>query len=223
MKKKSRATAASSTRKDQRQKILAALLSQVPFDGWTETAYANALKQIKMPRDEADQQFPDGVRDCVEYFGATTDEAMQQHINNERSFARMRVRDKVTFAVRARLEILAPNREAMRRLMVWYAMPQHMSQGVKRFYKTVDMIWIAAGDTATDYNFYSKRILLAAVLKATTLFWFSDETPGFTATWDFLDRRIADVMKLGKSISLLKEFKPSEIVDLVRDKIKKAI
>lgn len=208
---------------DLRDKILQAMLSQAPFDGWTETAYGSALQQTGITRAEANKQFSEGLRDCVEYFGITTDEAMQARIKAERGFDRMRVRDKITFGVRARLEILKPHREAMRRLMIWYAMPQHIPMGLKRFYQTVDMIWAAAGDTSTDYNFYTKRILLAAVLKSTLLFWLSDESKNNTATWDFLDRRIADVMKLGKSISLLKEFKPSEIVDLIRDKIQKAL
>jgi ubiquinone biosynthesis protein COQ9 len=203
--------------------ILDSMLAVVPFEGWTESAYAEALKQAGASRAGADDFFPNGVRDVVAFFGNRADEAMQKRIEAERGFARMRVRDKVTFAVRARLEALAPAREAMRRLMVWYAMPHHFATGIKRVYKTVDLIWKASGDTSTDYNFYTKRMLLSGVLKAVVLFWLSDDSPGQTATWEFLDRRIGEVMKLGKSISLLKEFKPSEIVDLVRDKVRKAI
>jgi len=221
MKKKSRSPSPSSNAL--RGRILDSILAQAPFDGWTEAAYSSALKQIGIPRIDADKQFPQGLRDIVEFFGAQTDEAMQKRIDSERGFARLRVRDKITFAVRARLEALTPHREAMRRLMIWYAMPHHMPLAIKRVYKTVYLIWLAAGDTSTDYNFYTKRILLAGVLKTTLLFWLSDDSPKNQATWDFLDRRIADVMKLGKSISLLKEFKPTEIVDLVRDKIRKAI
>lgn len=206
-----------------RRKILDSLLAHVPFDGWTEAAYANALRDSKITMSAANACFPEAIRDCVEYFGDVIDEAMQKRIDFERGFERLRVRDKITFAVRARLEHLAPHREALRRLMIWYAMPHHMPMGIKRFYKTVDLIWTAAGDTSTDYNFYTKRILLAAVVKATLLFWLNDETPNNAATWDFLDRRIADVMKLGKGLSLMKEFKPSEVVELVRNKIKKAI
>ena len=214
---------ATSKKTDARHKIVQALLQQVAFDGWTETAYAAALKQAHMTRAEADKHFPGGLADCVEYFAVSVDEGMQERIKAERNFARMRVRDKITFAVRARLEIMLPHREAVRRLMLWYAMPLHMPSGARRFYRAVDMIWVAAGDTSTDYNFYTKRVLLSAVLKATILFWLGDETPGCSATWDFLDRRIGDVMKLGKTIGLLKEFKPSELADMLRDRLRNAI
>jgi ubiquinone biosynthesis protein COQ9 len=206
-----------------RRRLMESVLAQVPFDGWTDASYAAALQQTGIARAEADKQFPHGLSDVVEFFGASADAEMQKRIEAERDFARLRVRDKVAFGVRARLEPLTPHREALRRLMVWYALPHHMVRGIKRFYKTVDLIWLAAGDTSTDYNFYTKRILLASVLKATTLFWLNDESPHNQASWDFLDRRISDVMKLGKSISLLKEFKASEIVGMVKEKIRKAM
>ena len=131
-----------------------------------------------------------------------------------------RVRDKIAFAVRTRLEYLTLQREAVRRLMMWYALPLHLPLGIRRLAKTVDLMWRAAGDTSTDYNFYTKRILLSAVLKATIIYWLDDETPGCAASWQFLDRRISEILKVGKSISLLKEFTPEEVVGFVKKKMK---
>lgn len=223
MSKKTRPLLSSAADPAMRRRVLESILKQVPFDGWTDTSYAAALQQTGITRTVADRLFPQGLSDVVELFGSMADEAMQKRLKEERGFDRFRVRDKVAFAVRARLEALAPHREALRRLMVWYALPHHVPLGFRRFYKTIDLIWVAAGDTATDYNFYTKRMLLGGVLKAVTLFWLNDESPQSAATWDFLDRRMADAMKLGKSISLLKEFRPAEIVDMVRDKIRKAV
>lgn len=223
MKKKPRKSPAPTPKPASRNRVLDAVLALAPFEGWTETAYAAALKEVGVTRAEADKLFPDGLRDVVELFGEETDAAMQKRIAAHHGFPRLRVRDKITFGVRVRLENLAPHREAMRRLMLWYALPHHVPTALKRMMKTVDAIWVAAGDTSTDYNFYTKRILLAGVVKATVIFWLGDESDGHAATWEFLDNRIGDVMKLGKSISLLKEFKPSELADMVREKIRKSI
>jgi ubiquinone biosynthesis protein COQ9 len=38
--------------------------------------------------------------------------------------------------------------------------------------------------------------LLAGVVGSTTLFWLDDDSEGGTETSDFLDRRIADVMRI---------------------------
>ena len=201
-----------------RNALVESIVAQVPFDGWTEAAYENGLTQAGIDADKAARLFPEGLRDVIEAFGTMADEAMLARMQSYAGFARLRVRDKVAFGVRARLEYLAPHRLAMRRLMAWYLVPTHAPLGLKRLAHSVDLIWKAAGDTATDYNYYTKRILLGAVVKATVLFWLSDESPDSRASWDFLDRRIAEVLRLGKSISLLKEFSPSEIGDFVRRK-----
>lgn len=218
MKKKPSSVPLTRANNDKKQRLLQAILPQVAFDGWTEAAYVRALKLANLSRGEADLLFPQGVRDVIELFGTLADDAMEQRIQDEPGFARLRVRDKITFALRARLEAWQPHREAVRRMMYWYALPFNLPLGVKRLYKTVDLMWRAAGDTATDFNFYTKRALLAGVLKATILFWLDDETPDCTASWEFLDRRIGDIMKMGKTISLMKEWKPAEIVEMVRKK-----
>jgi ubiquinone biosynthesis protein COQ9 len=205
-----------------RHKILTAVLTQVPFDGWAEAAYARGVEQAGIKRGEADLLFAKGIRDVIDLFGEMIDAAMIKAIDDEAGYSRMKVREKIAFGVRTRLEILMPNRESMRRLVYWYAMPFHVPLGAKRLYKTIDLIWRAAGDTSTDFNFYTKRGLLAAVLKTTMLFWFDDETPGCSATWEFLDRRISEVLKVGKTISLAKEWKPAEIFEMVRDRLKRA-
>jgi ubiquinone biosynthesis protein COQ9 len=102
--------------------------------------------------------------------------------------------------VRARLEQLAPHREAVRRALSYLALPQNAALGAKCLYRTVDAIWYAAGDTATDYNFYTKRLLLAGVYSSTVLFWLNDKSEGYAETWAFLDRRIAEVVKLGGAL-----------------------
>ena len=63
---------------------------------------------------------------------------------------------------------------------------------------TVGNVVSAAGDTSTDYNFYSKRALLAGVYSATLLYWLNDKSEGYEATWAFLERRVADVLKVPK-------------------------
>lgn len=209
-------------KKRMQQQILQAVLTQVPFDGWTEAAFARGIEQAGINGGEAGLLFPGGVRDVIDLFGETADQAMQARIGAEPGFARLRVREKIAFAVRARLDYLTPHREAMRRLMYWYAMPLHAPLGLKRLAKTVDLMWRAAGDTATDFNFYTRRMLLAGVLKTTMLFWFDDETPDCRASWDFLDRRIGEVLKVGKTISLMKEWKPSEIADMLKRKLQRA-
>ncbi len=60
-------------------------------------------------------------------------------------------------------------------------------------------IWYAAGDAATDFSFYSKRLTLAAVYGATLLYWLEDRSESFADTRAFIDKRLADVARIGRA------------------------
>ena len=117
-----------------------------------------------------------------------------------RDLAKMRVRDRITMGVRVRLELLAPYREAVGRGLSFLALPIHTPLAAKCLYRSVDAIWRAAGDTSTDYNFYTKRLLLSGVYSSTVLFWLNDRSPDRVETWSFLDRRIENALRLGGTL-----------------------
>jgi len=198
------------------QKILDSVLAAVPREGWTAQSFLAGVKASGIRAAEADKIFPQGIADIVAAFHGSINEAMQARIAQKRNFAAMRVRDKVTFAVRARLEAVAKNRDAMRRLLVWAVMPQHIRQSTALLWQAADAIWIAAGDRSTDYNYYTKRLLLIAVMKSVLSFWLNDESAGCAESWDFLDRRIADVMTIGKGMSVIKTVGLSDIIGFVK-------
>ncbi|WP_374298103.1 COQ9 family protein, partial [Sphingomonas sp.] len=83
------------------------------------------------------------------------------------------------------------------------AMPLNAALALKLLYRTVDAIWYAAGDNATDFNFYTKRGLLAGVYSATLLYWLNDRSQDCADTWAFLDRRIEEVMQVPKLLGRL--------------------
>ena len=58
-----------------------------------------------------------------------------------------------------------------------------------------------------DFNFYTKRALLSGVYSATVLYWLNDNSEDFEKTWQFLDRRIDDVMQIEKFKAQMRENK----------------
>lgn len=182
----------------QRERILLATLRHVPFDGWSHRALAAGLAETGLAEGTALRAFPGGVPELVEYFSTYTD-ALMIAVLDKTDLAGMRVRDRIAAGVRVRLDLLARHREAVRRTCAYLALPPNVSLGLRCLYRTVDAIWRAAGDTATDFNFYTKRALLAGVYSATLLYWLGDESEDFTDTLAFLDRRIADVMEFEKA------------------------
>lgn len=179
----------------ERQALLAAMLAHVPFDGWTAKALSAAAADCGYDSGLLQRAFPGGAPEALEAWVAETDRAMLAVLAG-RDLETMKVRDRVRTAIVIRFELVAAHREAIRRALALEALPQHAPRALAQLYRTVDAIWYAAGDTATDFNFYSKRLLLAGVYGTTLLHWLDDKSEGFASTADFLDRRLADVMRI---------------------------
>ena len=60
-------------------------------------------------------------------------------------------------------------------------------------------MWRAAGDTATDFNHYSKRMTLSAIYGSTLLVFVNDDSEGHADSRAFLARRVEDVMRFEKT------------------------
>jgi len=187
-----------------RRAIIEAMLPDVAFDGWSRTPIIAAASSLGLDEAAVGVLFPGGTRDMVAGFSRWADDRMLDALARQ-DLAALKVRERVAAALRARLAVLAPHREAVRRALTLLALPQYLGLGLRLLYHTVDAVWRAAGDTATDFNFYTKRGLLAGVHAATTLYWLDDRSPGSEATHAFLDRRLADVMTIPRLAARLRE------------------
>lgn len=189
----------------QREALLKATLPHVPFDGWTRTAFAAGVRDLGADAALADNAFPGGMAELLEFYHRIADLRMVEALG-ERDLATMKVRQRVALAVRLRLEDNAAHREAIRQALAFLALPQNATLGPTCLYRTVDAVWYAVGDKSTDFSFYTKRALLAGVYTSTVLFWLNDKSEGCVDTWSFLDRRIDDVMRIQKLRGRLDEF-----------------
>jgi ubiquinone biosynthesis protein COQ9 len=180
-----------------RKALLLAALPIVAFDGWTEQTLLEAARDLDIDAQEAKLLFPQGVADLLTAYSDWADEEMVAKLEAV-DLEPMKIRERITLAVRSRIEVLAENEEAARRASSLLALPTHAGVAARSVYRTVDLMWRAIGDTSTDFNFYSKRATLAGVFGSTLLCWLSDSSEDFEETWEFLDRRIEEVMVIEK-------------------------
>ena len=180
---------------EMRDQILIATLPHVPFDGWTERAMTAGEASTGLGEGAAYRAFPVGLSDMAAHASDYFDRLMLSRLG-ELDLASMKVREKVAAGVRARIEACMPYKEAHLTLLGYLALPTRKVMTAKMAWATCSKIWYAAGDDATDFNYYTKRGLLFPVYTTTVLYWHSDRSEGLSDTWGYLDRRIADVMKI---------------------------
>ncbi|MDQ0248533.1 ubiquinone biosynthesis protein COQ9 [Sphingomonas kyeonggiensis] len=182
--------------------LRAALAPQVvanaAFDGWNNRAVDAAADSLGVDRDVAHLAFTDGPVAMIDAWFAHIDAAMLARFTPEQ-LAAMKIRARITALVEARLDLAAPHREALRRALAILAMPQNLARAAQLGWRAADAMWRAAGDTATDYNHYSKRMTLGAVYASTIAVFLDDESEGQADTRAFLARRIENIMQFEKA------------------------
>ena len=178
-----------------RDRMLEAALPHVPFDGWSERAPQAGEDAPGLGAGAAYRAFPGGLADMAAHASDYFDRRMLARLD-QLDLQSMKVREKVSAGVRARIEACAPYKEAHRRLLAYLALPTHKLMAARLAWETCNRIWYAAGDEATDFNYYTKRGLLFPVYTTTVLYWHGDSSEDSQDTWGYLDRRIADVMKI---------------------------
>ena len=167
------------------------------FDGWTQAAVESAAAELGIDPAQARLAFPKDAPHMIEAWIEGVDAAMTAHFTPH-VIAAMRVSQRIRAMIWFRLETTGPAREAVRSALSILSMPQNVPLALRTGWRSADLMWRLAGDTATDYNHYSKRLILSGVYTATLLAWLDDQSEGWADTAAFLDRRLGDVGRFEK-------------------------
>ncbi len=177
-------------------RLLDAAKMHVPFDGWSEATLQAAARDAEIAPGLVAAICPRGAVDLALAYHEAGDTVMLARLEAA-DLGDMRFRDRIAFAVRTRLEAVE-DKELVRRGMTLFSLPIYAADGARAIWQTCDRIWLALGDTSDDVNWYTKRATLSGVYGATVLYWLGDNSEDNARTWEFLDRRIEDVMQIEK-------------------------
>jgi ubiquinone biosynthesis protein COQ9 len=184
--------------------IILAALAHIPFDGFTDKLMDRAAKQAGASKQDVARLFPKGALSLLEAYSESVDAEMEKRLAKLK-LSTIPIRKRIATAVKTRLAILKPHKEAVRRAVAHLSLPPNVALGAKLVYRTVDAMWRAAGDVSTDFDFYTKRAILTGVYSATLMRWLTDDSEDESATDAFLDARIENVMQFEKFKGRVKE------------------
>lgn len=180
-----------------RRQLALAVGENAVFDGWTKAAVDSAAGQLGIDPVQARLAMPKTQAGMIDTYIQEVDRALEAWFTPKR-LEKLKIREKIRGLIWRRLEIMGPAREAIRRGLAILAMPQNLPLALRISWRSADLMWRIAGDTSTDFNYYTKRMTLGAVYGSTLLVWLDDQSEGWADTAAFLDRRIDDVMKFEK-------------------------
>ena len=174
--------------------LIDAIARHAAFDGWSNAALRRAAEETEIPLALAMDWFPTPVS-MISGHSKLADERMLD-VMNEAGFDELGTTDRLHRILSARLEQAAPVKEAVRRGLSHLALPQHFYTGTRLTWATADAAWNAVGATERDFNFVTKRTLLSGVYGATLTFWLANDDPELSATKQFLDHRLRNVVRV---------------------------
>lgn len=175
---------------------LKALLPRVESSGWTDELAAQAAQEAGLSAGEQALAAPHGITDLIDHFMQRSIEDMRQ-IVAEQDMTDLRTHERVAVGLSTWLGILKPNQEAVRKAAGLGLLPWGAGAALKRVWAIADAIWDVAGDTATDYNRQTKRVLLSMVIPSVVLYWLDHDDPADVDA--FINRRLKQAMRIGQA------------------------
>ncbi|MBU6266054.1 MAG: COQ9 family protein [Sphingomonadales bacterium] len=196
------ATGTDATLDDLRIRLAPAIAGAALFDGWSETAVLAAAEAEGVDPDLALLAYGgEGHVKPMAMIAAwihAVDAEMARVWPMER-LAALPVRERIRVLIEFRLDAAARHGESLRRALAILAMPHHAAEALKLGWQSADRMWRLAGDTAADFNHYTKRATLAAIYAAALTVMMSDDSDGKAETRAFVARRIDGVMRFEKA------------------------
>lgn len=190
------------------------------FDGWSEAAVRDAAALHGIDPETAVFAFAEGPMAMIEAWVRGIDSAMAAALPPER-LATMTIRERIRSLVQVRLDAAAPHKEALRRALAIMALPRNALRTARIGWVSADAMWRLAGDTAADYNHYTKRLTLGSIYAATLAVFINDTSDDHAETRAFLDRRIEGIMKFERAKARLlrndgDHFSPARLLGRLR-------
>ena len=194
--------------------LVTAMLSHIPFDGWTWTAMEQGAVDINFKKNKSESErleiykrfFYNGSIDFIKVFAEIIDNRVQEnyHYLDPKP---QKIPLKIKKLILMRLDLCLPYKEVIRSSLSLTALPKNSKQSIKILYTTCNSMWRLAGDKSTDFSFYTKRLSLASVYASTLLFWLNDTSFEQEETECFLERRLVDISMISKLKKPLNIFK----------------
>ena len=143
--------------------------------GWNENLLLNISRHSKYKHEEIKILFPDGYKEILQMYLNEINNRMTKE-SEKINLIRLRVHERIKEIIILRLRLISKDKKLIHKTFLHLLLPTNYKLASKNLYKTVDQIWFIAGDNSHDFNFYSKRAILASVYTSTILHFINNDS-----------------------------------------------
>ena len=184
-------------------KILELTKKIVSIDGWSENVLEKLVNK-NIDSSELAYYYPNGYKDILKFSLDEINYSLEKIISKT-NIINLPLNKRIKKILMTRLEILNKDKKFFNKTFNHLILPQNTKILTKSLYKSVDTMWYLAGDNSTDFNFYTKRLILSGIYVSTLLIFFNKNIEEAEKNIDRSLKRISKLPKLKERFSFIKE------------------
>ena len=184
-------------------KILELTKKIVSIDGWSENVLEKLVNK-NIDSSELAYYYPNGYKDILKFSLDEINYSLEKIISKT-NIINLPLNKRIKKILMTRIEILNKDKKFFNKTFNHLILPQNTKILTKSLYKSVDTMWYLAGDNSTDFNFYTKRLILSGIYTSTLLIFFNNNIEEAENNIDRSLKRISKLPKLKERFSFIKE------------------
>ena len=188
----------------------------VSENGLTKNCLENISKKYGLNTDETDLLFPQGNIDLIKF-------ALEQ-LNNDLEvycrqidLIRLPIHKRIRKVLLSKISLMNKDKSFYRSIFLNLLIPKKNFSLSSQLYNSVDQLWFIAGDSSTDFNFYTKRLILSGIYSRVMLFFFNNNNQEeLEKILDESLKRVSKIPEIKSKLKIFKDFLP-KIANFVKN------
>ena len=194
---------------NKRLKVLVIAKNIIAKDGFNSKAFIKISKNTAINENEIHLLFPDGYNDIIKFALDQLNVELENYCKNL-DLIRLPLHKRIRKIILSKVLIMNKEKNFYKKLFLSLLLPKRSFSISKQLYKSIDQIWYIAGDTSTDFNFYTKRLILSGIYSRVILFFFNNNNQiSLEKILDTDLQRVAKIPQLKSKINIFKNNFPS--------------
>ena len=193
---------------NKRLKILKLAKPVIAEEGLNSNTFETIALKHTLNINEINLLFPDGNKDLLEYSLDQLNIELQEYCKSI-DLIRLPLHKRIRKILLSKIEIMNKEKNFYKKIFLKSLLPNRTISLSKQLYKSIDQIWYLAGDTSVDFNFYTKRLILAGIYSRVVLFFFNNNNQNeLENLLDLNLKRVAKIPELKSKINIIKDYLP---------------
>ena len=173
-----------------------------------QNTFKDISNKYKLDLNESELLFPEGNVDLIKFALKKLNSELEEYCKKI-DLIRLPTHKRIRKVLLSKIFLMNKDKRFYRNIFLNLLIPKRYFSLPKQLYKSVDQIWFISGDSSVDFNFYTKRLILAGIYSRIMLFFFNnDNQVDLEKILDEDLKRVSKIPEIKSKFKIFKEYIP---------------